>query len=356
MATKQQPKDAKFERLRQEADKLIADRLQTGAAGPVHVQEVLHELEVHQVELERQNEELKRAQDKLTHLYQQYEELYEFAPCAYVNISFGGIISRLNLTGVTLLKQPRQRILGNGFGQYIVPDCQRDYYNALHRAKQTGEKQSVELQLRHSDGPGPWILMEMEAMSAGAGKEPQLRVTFVDISSQKKAETDLLASNRQLRREIDAHKRTQEQLRERQARLEDANAALKVLLRTYDAERSEWEERVVSNIESQARPYLSKLAATGLNRRQKTLLEAAATSLDDLLSPLNKRLSIDNLKLTPSEIQVAKLIRQGKSTKEIAGLIGVATSTIDYHRHNIRRKLKLSNQKVNLQSYLQSLE
>ena len=59
--------------------------------------------------------------------------------------------------------------------------------------------------------------------------------------------------------------------------------------------------------------------------------------------------------LTPGETQVANFIRQGKTTKQIADLIGTATSTIDFHRRNIRRKLGLANKEINLQAYLQSL-
>ena len=173
----------------------------------------------------------------------------------------------------------------------------------------------------------------------------------------------MLKANRHLRTEIDAHKRTQakllrrtEELKVRQASLEEANAALKILLRSYKEERREWGEMVVSNIEAQTQPYLARLAASKLNQRQRILLDAVTAGLDDITAPLNRRLIIENIKLTPAENQVAALVRQGKSTKEISRIVGVATCTIVFHRHNIRKKLKVSSKKVNLQTYLQSLK
>lgn len=84
-------------------------------------------------------------------------------------------------------------------------------------------------------------------------------------------------------------------------------------------------------------------------------MEAVCNGLDDITSPLSRRFIIEGARLTPTEIHVAQLIRQGKTTKEIAELLGVAVSTVDFHRLNIRRRLKLTNKGINLQSYLKSL-
>jgi DNA-binding CsgD family transcriptional regulator len=128
-----------------------------------------------------------------------------------------------------------------------------------------------------------------------------------------------------------------------------------VLLKQYDHERLKLEEKVVSNLNELTRPHLAQLAAGPLSPRQRSLLDAVNRSLDDITAPMSRRFILQGSQLTPAETQVAGLIRQGKSTKEIAELMGVARSTIDYHRFNIRRKLKLTNRRVNLQSYLRSL-
>jgi DNA-binding CsgD family transcriptional regulator len=76
--------------------------------------------------------------------------------------------------------------------------------------------------------------------------------------------------------------------------------------------------------------------------------------LDQMISPFLK--NIRNLNFTPREIEVANLIRDGKSTKEIAEIIGIAPSAVHSHRDNIRKKLGLNNRNVNLRSYLQTLK
>jgi DNA-binding CsgD family transcriptional regulator len=101
---------------------------------------------------------------------------------------------------------------------------------------------------------------------------------------------------------------------------------------------------------------LNKLAAKRLGSKEKALLAVVQKNLDDLSSPLPHRLINELGRLSPTETQVINLVRQGKTTKDIADLMGVAQSTIDFHRHNIRRKLNLSNKSLNLRSYLNSLE
>ena len=137
--------------------------------------------------------------------------------------------------------------------------------------------------------------------------------------------------------------------------LEEANIALKVLLNERENERHALEEKVVCNINELTRPHLEKLAAGNLSQRQQSLLDTIKSSLDDIASPLSRRFIIESSQLTPAESQVANFIRQGRTTKEIAALMRVATSTVDFHRLNIRRKLGLAKRRINLQSHLKSL-
>lgn len=87
----------------------------------------------------------------------------------------------------------------------------------------------------------------------------------------------------------------------------------------------------------------------------RTYLNIVRANIEQLVSPVSKTLSGAYLDLTPTEIRVADLIRQGESTKSIAGLMSMSTSTVSIHRNSIRKKLKLINKKVNLYSYLNAL-
>lgn len=169
---------------------------------------------------------------------------------------------------------------------------------------------------------------------------------------------ELLRTNRQLQKQVQARDRTlvekSQELAVRTRELEESQIALRALLKELDKERRRVEQKMVSNLNDLVRPQLARLTAGNLSPRQRALIAAIEKSLDEIASPSIRRFTIEARGFTPSEIQVANQIRQGKSTKAIADLMGVASSTVDYHRLNIRRKLKLTNQGVNLQTYLQS--
>lgn len=173
----------------------------------------------------------------------------------------------------------------------------------------------------------------------------------LDITKQKNAEDELARYRERL--EALVKERTRE-LEEKTQVLEELNAATRMLLRHREEDRKEIEERFVANMKTLILPYAEKLKGTGLDERQKSYLAIMETHLDEVLSPLVRTIQHHNL--TPTEAQVASLIKDGRTTKEIATILKVATSSIDTHRKSIRKKLGLSNAKVNLQSHLRSIE
>jgi DNA-binding NarL/FixJ family response regulator len=159
---------------------------------------------------------------------------------------------------------------------------------------------------------------------------------------RKRVELKLLAREREL---------------ENQTRdLEEVNAALKVLLKQREADKKELEEQIVGNFRELVRPLLEKLKTSGLNDRQKAFLEIAENELNNILAPFLRKVSAGHLKLTPTEIQVANLVKHGKSTKEIANLMRLSIRTVQVNRNNIRRKLGIINKKINLRTYLLSVQ
>ena len=137
--------------------------------------------------------------------------------------------------------------------------------------------------------------------------------------------------------------------------LEELNVALKVLLEKRTQDKEEVEERVVSNVKLLVEPYLTKLAGAGLDESQAAYLGILKSNLEDIASPLAKKLSSEQYRLTPKEMHVAMLIREGKTTKEIAELMHSSGRTIEFHRENLRKKLDLRTRKSNLRSRLLTL-
>jgi PAS domain S-box-containing protein len=159
--------------------------------------------------------------------------------------------------------------------------------------------------------------------------------------------------------EISNLKRTEKALKEREqelkvktANLEEMNAALRVLLRRMEEDRRELEDKVRLNVQQMVQPYLEKLKTAGISDRQKKHLETLEANLQEILSPFTQKLLVGYPRLTPSELQIANLLRQGKSSKEIADELSLSSRTVETHRRNMRTKLGIKDKKTNLRSYL----
>lgn len=147
----------------------------------------------------------------------------------------------------------------------------------------------------------------------------------------------------------------EEELQRQADKLEETNVALRVLLEQRNNDKQHVEETVYSNINRLALPYLEKLLQSKIGERQKTLVEIVDTNLREIASPFLSQLTSLNSFLTPQEIEVANMVRSGKTSKEIADIMFLSVSGVDFHRKRLRKKLGLTNSKRNLQSYLLSL-
>ncbi len=151
-------------------------------------------------------------------------------------------------------------------------------------------------------------------------------------------------------------KQTEIELRNERERLEETNIALRVLLRQRDEDKRRIEETIFVNVDRLVLPYLEQLRQGRLSDKQHTLVEVIDANLRDIVSPFLQNLSALNMLLTPQEIEVANMVRRGRTSKEIADVLGISTSGVDFHRKKLRQKLGLTNSSRNLRSYLLSLK
>ncbi len=164
-----------------------------------------------------------------------------------------------------------------------------------------------------------------------------------------------IARNITERKEFEEELCNKERELELQARnLEEVNIALNVLLNHREEEKKKAQEDIVEKAKKLIFPYLEKMETGILSDEGRIYLDIIRSNLDELISSYMSGSSQQYQHLTPTEIQVADLIKQGKTTKEIASLLNVSLPAVSFHRANVRKKLGLLHTKTNLRSYLQS--
>ena len=183
------------DKLRSMAEKRMFDRGTDLTKMPLKdISELIHELEVHQLELEMQNKQLRQAQTDLEAVRDKYIELYDFAPVGYFNICDKALILSANLTGATMLGIDRENLRGRRFSQFITKDSQDIFY--LHRQKvlKTKTKQVCDLKISKIDGTEFYAQIEISTFRDKAGNCSGLRFSLSDITERKQAEMALIAS------------------------------------------------------------------------------------------------------------------------------------------------------------------
>ena len=145
---------------------------------------LLHELQVHQVELEMQNAELRQARDELEKALVNYTELFDFAPVGYFTLDRKGVVNAANFTGATILGVERGRLIGRRFGQFVDARDRPDFTAFLDTVFTRQGKEACEVTLTTEENS--LIFVHIEAATCGAGKE--CRVAVIDITPRKQAE------------------------------------------------------------------------------------------------------------------------------------------------------------------------
>jgi DNA-binding CsgD family transcriptional regulator/predicted hydrocarbon binding protein len=222
---------------------------------------------------------------------------------------------------------------------------------------------TAEIQCRAKGDPHCRFIMahpsKIKEYISGYGKKAYLKYEYykkIDIPEffQRKRLEDELRTHKTLLEEL-VEKRTHTLTRTNQ-QLEEANIALKVVLNQMEKKEKNDRETFLTNIRQSIRPYLTELAQTNPSHGQQVLLDRLEKNIGQITSPLIGKLSSRYLNLTPMEIKVATLVKDGIVNKDIAQILKVSLNTITSHRYKIRTKLALKHKNINLRSYLLSLE
>ncbi len=147
-----------------------------------------------------------------------------------------------------------------------------------------------------------------------------------------------------------------EELQRKTRKLKATNIALTIMVEHRNRELKEMEQRIARNIKDLIEPYLVKLKTGNLGSKEKIYVEILEMNLQNIAEPFLNKLAALHSRLSPQQIEIASLVRQGKSSQEIAAILGLSVHTISFHRRNLRRKLGLGDRSKNLRTFLLSLQ
>jgi PAS domain S-box-containing protein len=321
--------------------------------------------------------ELKRGEEALWRARIEWESTFDAISDWICLIDLESRIQRTNRIGEKFVGLPVAETLGQSCCKLLhesekaLPGC------PLQKMLRTCQRETVELKVPHGDC---WFMISADPVIDEKGKLVGAVHITRDITDRKRMEdallkardelekrveertAELVKANEQLKGEIDERKRAEEALRKREAELEvqshhleEVNSALKVLLKQREEDKKELEENVLSNVKQLVSPHFERLKESRLDADQTTLVSILESNLSNIVSPFISRLSSKFLHLTPMEIRVAGLIKEGKTNKEIGALLSLSPNTVKFHRYNLRSKLGLKNKKMNLRTHLLSL-
>jgi PAS domain S-box-containing protein len=272
-----------------------------------------------------------------------YRQLFESANDAILIIK-NGIIVDCNQEALKLIGFSREALIGSSPLKFSPPTQPK----GVSSKAVLMEKTAIALQdvpqvfeWRLTKQGGADIDVEVSLNRFRIGDDPHGLAIIRDITERKKLMLAL-------------EERKQE-LNEKARYLEKVNQALRASLDHREIEKRSVEESILNNLRRFVYPYLEELDKCRLEPDAKAFVNILTTHLKDLTAQLSKTMTAKYLDFTPMEIRVADFIRDGKSSKQIAVLLGISPSSVQWHRKNIREKLGLTHKKINLNTFLASL-
>lgn len=275
-----------------------------------------------------------------------------------------GVVTYVSPVVESVMGYTPSEVIGRPFSQFIHPD-DLPWILEKFQMLMSGHVEPNEYRLLAASGETRWIVSSSRPIFK-SGRAIGLRGVMRDITERKKAEKALQETSRRLEiaykqalqyaadltQQVEHRKQAEEALREKEQQLmdqahhlEEVNSALKVRLELRDKEKDELEKTVLTNVQRTVFPYLEKLEKSLQKAEHRTYLSIISSNLENLISPFAAKLSQKHFNLTPTELQVADLVKHGKTSKEIASLLNVSPYAILFHRKNIRKRLGLAKKK-----------
>jgi PAS domain S-box-containing protein len=282
----------------------------------------------------------KKAESELKQSEQRFRMLVETMRDGLGVQDENGIITYVNERACALSGYSKDELIGRSTIELVDEPFQEIFTEEVSRRRE-GESSNYEITWRRKDGSELPAIMSSAPVFDSEGKFKGSFGIITDITQRKRAE--------------EALRESEKESREQKKALEEANIALRVLLSHRDKEKKRLEDTIFGSLQRLIVPYLQRLKETKLSTEQRAFVDILETNLSEVTSPFADNLSSKCAGITPREIEVANLIKAGKTNLEIADLLDITESAVSFHRKNLRAKLGLKHKKVNLRSHLLSL-
>lgn len=281
----------------------------------------------------------------LSNSEQRYRTLVETMGDGLTEVDENYVATYANTTLCRMWGRTKDEIIGREVHRFLDDENKKILFGQ-HEKRKKGESGPYEIVWTRKDGSKLHALMTPTPYFDADGHFKGSFAIVTDISKQKK-EKNLL--------ELRVQERTRE-LENKTKSLEEMNTALRVLLKKREEDRSILEERMVLNIRELVIPYIERMREDKLSDSQRGCIDIMESTLIDIVSPFLHKLSLEFLNLTPSEIQVANMVKYGKTTKEIAHILNLSGKTVEFHRKSIRKKVGITNKNINLRTFLSATD
>ena len=293
--------------------------------------------------------EQKQSERKLQKSEQKYRLLVESTPDWVWICDLEGRHTFSNGAVKQILGYEVEEILGSSAFRLMHPEDRKNVKKWFQNAKKQkkGWRGSV-IRWLHKDKSIRFLETIAEPILDAKGNLTGFTGIDRDITVRKQSEEALKKAHDELKQ------RTMD-LEIKRKSLEELNTAMRVLLKKRVADKAKTKESVLANVKKLIEPYFEKIKKTNLNTQQAALLNIVESNLLEIISPFTQEVSIKYFNLTSTEIQVAKQIKRGYTTRKIAAFMNISPRTVETHRKNIRRKIGLEGKKTNLRSHLLSI-
>ena len=284
--------------------------------------------------------ERRRVEEALRQSEQKFRELFENANDMIFLLDFKGKILSCNTAAARTYGYEPEQMHGISLEDLLDPEYLTVVRDMFRKKLSDLITNSQEFLTYTRTGEAVWV--EINARSViEKGKPVAIHGIARNITERKRME--------------EALKKREQELEVKSRNLEDANTALRVLLKRREDDKAELEEKVICNVRELVLPYIENLKMTPIDSHQLNQLKILERNTSEIISPFLRTLSTKYPNLTPMEIKVINFIREGRTTKEMAELLNASARTVEVHRDNIRKKLGLRNRKANLKSHLMAL-